>query len=320
MPFFTFFATTISATVCIQRAEKVAFPQKMDQDMMYPTFLSPKATSLLGSIIFVTLLGGTTSASADLLSDIQAKGVFTVGTEARFPPFEFVENGEIVGYSSDIMELIMAHPDMEGVTLDQLDLPWQGILPGLQASRFDYVVTSVTATAERYEAYHLSVPIADATMALLKKAGNDAIMTPEDIAGKRVGSQTGSAQLQALQNLAAELSAAGSPVGNIRDYVDFNEAYADLAAGRLDAVVNSLPNLLEAARERPDMFEVVADTFGPPTYFAWAARKDENSATLAAFMDERLVELNESGDLGRLQEKWFGRDMQLPTQMPNPAE
>jgi polar amino acid transport system substrate-binding protein len=272
----------------------------------------------LSALLIAGLAGSPVPAAADLLADIKAEGTFTVGTEARFPPFEFVEDGEIVGYSSDIMEHIMQ--EMPGVALDQLDLPWQGILPGLAAERFDYVVTSVTATRERYEAYHLSVPIADATMAVLKRAGDDSIDAPQDVAGKVVGSQAGSAQLQALEALAAELEAAGTPVAAIQTYVDFGEAYADLAAGRLQAVVNSLPNLLEAARQRPDVFEVVLPTFGPKKYFSWAGRKDEHSATLNAFMDEQLRRLNEDGTLAELQRKWFGDVMELPLDLPVPEE
>src|SRR5690606_38074353 len=98
---------------------------------------------------------------ADLLATVKERGVLTVATEARFPPFEFVKDGKIVGYSSDIMEHILK--ELPNVEYKQLDLPWQGILPGLAAKRFDYVVTSVTATKERYEKYHLSLPIADAT-------------------------------------------------------------------------------------------------------------------------------------------------------------
>jgi len=262
---------------------------------------------------------GALPAQADLLEEIKQRGTFVVGTEARFPPFEFVEGGEIVGYSSDMMEQIMAA--LPGVALEQLDLPWQGILPGLAAERFDYVVTSVTVTKERYDAYHLSLPIADATMAVIKRKGDDSIGSAEDIAGKVVGSQAGSAQLQALEALATELEAAGTPVSDIRTYVDFGEAYADLAAGRLAAVVNSLPNQLEAARQRPDAFEVVLPTFGPKKYFAWAGRKDEESASLNAFMDEQIRALNESGTLAELQRKWFGDVMELPSdQLPEPAE
>ena len=179
----------------------------------------------------------------------------------------------------------------------------------------------MTVTKERYDAYHLSLPIADATMAVIKRKGDDSIRSAQNIAGKVVGSQAGSAQLQALEGLAAELEAAGTPVSDIRTYVDFGEAYADLAAGRLAAVVNSLPNQLEAARQRPDVFEVVLSTFGPKKYFSWAGRKDAESASLNAFMDEQIRQLNQSGVLGELQRKWFGAVMELPSdELPEPAE
>jgi polar amino acid transport system substrate-binding protein len=256
--------------------------------------------------------------SAELLATVKSRGKLTVGTEARFPPFEFVENGQIVGYSADIMTEVMK--TLPGVQLERLDLPWQGILPGLAASRFDYVVTSVTATKERYQTYHLSVPIADATMAVLKRKGDAEIAKPDDIAGKPAGSQAGSAQLQALETLAADLKAKGTPVGRITTYTDFSEAYADLAAGRIRAVVNSLPNLLEAARQRPGIFEVVLPTFGPKTYFTWAGRNDPDSATLVALIDSELVKLNVSGKLAELQTKWFGAPMQLPNTLSVPEK
>ncbi|TBN12855.1 transporter substrate-binding domain-containing protein [Agrobacterium cavarae] len=269
--------------------------------------------ALLFGAALVTILSSTAANAADLLDKIKADKVFTVATEARFAPFEFVEDDKIVGYSADIMvEIMKALP---GVELKRLDLPWQGILPGLAAGRFDYVVTSVTVTPERMKAYHLSAPIADATMALLKRKGDATITKPEDIAGKAVGSQAGSAQLAALETFAATLKDKGGPV-TVSTYTDFSEAYADLGAGRIQAVVNSLPNLLEAARQRPDVFEVVLPTFGPKTYFSWAGRNDADSASLNALMDTELVKLNTSGKLAELQKKWFGAPMELPETLP----
>lgn len=277
-----------------------------------------RRTVFSGMVLAIGLtLSAGSAAAADLLASVKAKGKLTVGTEARFPPFEFVENGKIVGYSADMMDEVMKA--LPGVGLERLDLPWQGILPGLAAGRFDYVVTSVTATKERYETYHLSAPIADATMAVLKRKGDKDIAKPEDVAGKPVGSQAGSAQLKALEALAADLKAKGTPVAGISTYTDFGEAYADLAAGRIRAVVNSLPNLLEAARQRPDVFEVVTPTFGPKTYFAWAGRKSGDDAALNALIDAELVKLNTSGKLAELQKKWFGAPMDLPTTLPVPA-
>lgn len=267
----------------------------------------------------IALVGSFTiaPASADLLNSIKEEGVFTVGTEARFAPFEYIEDGEVVGYSADIMAEIM--PELEGVDLIRMDLPWQGILPGLERSRFDYVVTSVTATPERAERYHLSVPIADATMAILKRADEDGIAEPSDIGGKVAGAQAGSAQLKALEELAAELEAAGNPVSDIRTYTGVDEAYADLAAGRVDVVINSLPNLMEAERVRPEVFAVVG-TFGEPVYFTWAGRRDDDSASLNAFMDEQIRRLNKDGTLTELQEKWFGAPMGLPLEVAQSNE
>ncbi len=277
---------------------------------MMPSSIS---RALLFGAALVTILSSTAANAADLLDKIKADKVFTVATEARFAPFEFVEDGKIIGYSADIMvEVMKALP---GVELKRLDLPWQGILPGLAAGRFDYVVTSVTVTPERMKAYHLSAPIADATMALLKRKGDATVTKPEDIAGKAVGSQAGSAQLAALETFAATLKDKGGPV-TVSTYTDFSEAYADLGAGRIQAVVNSLPNLLEAVRQRPDLFEVVLPTFGPKTYFSWAGRNDADSASLNALMDAELVKLNTSGKLAELQKKWFGAPMELPETLP----
>jgi polar amino acid transport system substrate-binding protein len=245
-------------------------------------------------------------AKADLLDEIKERGVFNVGTESRFPPFEFIEDGKIVGYSQDIMVEIMK--GLPGVELERLDLPWQGILPGLDASQFDYVVTSVTVTGERYDRYAMSRPIADGTMAIMTKTAADDITTPADIAGHTVGTQAGTVHFEKLQEFAATLD---KPV-KITTYVDYNEAYADLAAGRIDAVANSLPNLLDAQKTRPELFAVAEGTFGPKSFFSWVARKDADSASLTEFMDASLERLQKDGTLAELQTKWFGAPMDLP--------
>ena len=92
-------------------------------------------------------------------------------------------------------------------------------------------------------------------------------MKPEDIAGKTVGGQKGTSQVEQLKAFAAKLP---KPV-EVKEYVDNNQSYADLAAGRIDAAVNSLPNLAYVAQQRPDTFAVVTPPFGQPTYFSWVA-------------------------------------------------
>jgi polar amino acid transport system substrate-binding protein len=275
---------------------------------------------LSASILAVALSSGfATTADADLLQDIKNKKEIVIATEARYAPFEFLQDGKIVGYSTDMLELIMK--DLPGVKLNRLDLPWQGVLPGLDAKKFDYVVTAVTVTKERAQRYHLSLPISDAALAILKRKGDAGVTKSEDIIGKPVGAQSGSAQLQGLQAFNEELKAksGGKGASEIKTYVDFNEAYADLAAGRTSAVFNALPNLLFVAKTRPDVFEVVPGTIGPKQYFSWAGRNDADSASLNKFFDDEIAKLNKSGEMARVQKKWFGFEMQVPAdKLPQP--
>ena len=210
---------------------------------------------------------------------------------------------------------------LPGVKVTRLDLPFQGLLPGLQTSKFDAIITAITVTAQRFDSYKLSLPIADATFAVVKRKGDDTIKSPDDLAGKVIGTQAGSAQLQGAKRFSDSLQAKGlKPISDFQTYVDFNEAYADLAAGRTDAVVNSLPNLLYLQKQRGDVFEVVEPTFGPKTYFAWAFRNDADSKSLAEFFDDQFRALVQSGAIAELQKKWFGFTMDLPTDaLPRPA-
>ncbi|RUX22074.1 transporter substrate-binding domain-containing protein [Mesorhizobium sp. M7A.F.Ca.US.011.01.1.1] len=278
---------------------------------MKPT-VSRSALGIFGAIA-LSMAVSVSGAHADALADIQAKGVFTVATETANAPFDFVKDGKIVGYTGDIIDIIMRDPVMKNVKLDRLDVPWSGILPGLAAGRFDFVVSALTVTEERAAKYHLTTPVADATVAIMKKASDDTITKPSDIAGKNVGSQTGSAQLAAAQAYAEELAKAGTPVASFKDYTAFDEAYADLAAGRVDVVINSMPNLLDAVRVRPEVFAMVDGTIGPKKYYSWAGRPGEDQEALNKFIDDKIAEMNKDGTLSKLQEKWFGVRMEVPS-------
>ena len=259
-------------------------------------------------------------ANADLLAEIKKRGEFIVGTEARFPPFEFVEDGKIVGYSTDIMAHVMKA--LPGVKLKRLDLPWQGILPGLAAAKFDYVVTSVTVTKERYAKYALSLPIADATMALVKRKGDDSIKAPADIAGPR-------------GRLAGRLGPAAGPPGlrqgargrgrgrqGDQDICRFQRGLRRSGGGADQRGMQQPAEPPRAGSQAAGRVRDGAADIRPQEVFQLGpGRKDAESASLAAFMDEQLAALNKSGVLTELQKKWFGGPMDLPSDsLPVPAD
>jgi polar amino acid transport system substrate-binding protein len=257
-------------------------------------------------------------ARADLLADIKQKGEIVVATEARYAPFEMLEDGKIVGYGKDILDAILV--DLPGVKLKQLDLPFQGILAGLSVKRYDFVATSLMITKKRMESYAFTNPIADASVAILKRKNDDSIRSPQDMAGKVIGVQAGSAQKTAVEKYVNEvLAPAGKSVKSISEFTDYNEAYAALASHRVDIVPQAIPNLAPIVKKRPDMFDIVLPPFGDKSYYAWVGRQDEDSASLIEFFNQGLLKLQQSGKLADLQMKWFGFTMEVPEgQFPQP--
>src|SRR5271154_7369183 len=159
----------------------------------------------------------------DTLAKIKRRDELTTATEMQFPPFDISDNGTYKGLDRDLVDAVAKEM---GVQVSYLDLPWTSVLPGLEAKKFDLVIAPVTITKERMKRYAFTVPIADATAALMKRANDKSIMKPEDIAGKTVGGQKGTSQVEQLKAFAAKLA---KPV-EVKEYVDNNQSYADLAA------------------------------------------------------------------------------------------
>jgi polar amino acid transport system substrate-binding protein len=267
-------------------------------------------TGLIGTASAATWLSGLKGALADdTLADIKKRGELVIATEMQFPPFDISDNGAYKGVDRDLIDEV--GKDL-GVKVKYLDLPWTSILPGLEAKKFDLCIAPVTITKERMQRYLFTVPIADATAALMKRANDASIAKPEDIAGKAVGGQKGTSQLAQLKAFAAKLP---KPV-DVKEYVDNNQSYADLAAGRIDASVNSFPNLAYAASQRADTFAMVTPPFGTPTYFSWVGRLDDKA--LVDAINAAIVATEADGRMAKIQKTWFGQTFDLPKTVPEP--
>lgn len=249
--------------------------------------------------------------AADLLSQVKSSGELVIGTEMQFAPFDFSEDGEHKGLNVEVFDEIGKEL---GVKISFVDLPWDSVLPGLEAGKFQVVAGPVTITKARMERYRFTSPIADASVALLKRAGDTSVSKPEDIAGKVVGAGKASSQLEQLKAYVATLPGGAE----VREYVDNNQAYADLAAGRIVAVGNSLPNIAYVAQQRSETFEVVMPPFGKKVYFGYLGRKDADSAPLLDAIDAALAKMKADGRLAAIQKKWFGVEMDVPATVTDP--
>jgi polar amino acid transport system substrate-binding protein len=259
------------------------------------------------------LVGATAGAYAqDALARVKESGALKVGTETAFAPFDFIDAGTHSGLNVDLYGEIAKEL---GVKIEWVLLPWEGVLPGLEAGKFDIVGGPATITKQRMERYRFTPPVAEATVALLKRTGDETVKKPEDVAGKVVGGGKASAQLEQLKAFVETLPGKA----DVREYPGNNEAYADLAAGRIVAVGNSLPNIAFVAKQRPDTFEVVQPPFGTKAYFGYPGLKDDDHKSLMDAIEAAMLKIKGDGRLATLQEKWFGAKFETPDLVNEPA-
>lgn len=244
----------------------------------------------------------------DILAKIKARGKLIAGTEATYPPFDFIKDGKVVGYGRDILENVTRKLNVE---LEYVDLPWAGVLPGLLAGKFDMVAAGVNITPERAARYAFTLPISEAAPAALKRKSDTSIKTVEDLSGKVVGTQLSSAGEQSSRAFDEKLKAAGKPgYKELKTFVSYTECYIALMNNTVDAVIQNKASFGALIKERPGLFDIVGN-IGDLRYIAWCTRPEEKA--LRDFVSDVILDLRNSGKIYELQDKWFGFRMEIPT-------
>jgi polar amino acid transport system substrate-binding protein len=255
------------------------------------------------AMAMIATLANTTMSHAATIDEVKSRGYLLVATEDNYRPFEFMEEGKPTGYDNELLKLV---EKSAGVEIRQQVLPWAGILPGVTTGKYDMALSAVLVTAARKDTFDFTSPTAQTSTYFATKKGSS-IVKPEDLIGKTVGSETGSAMLADLKDFDAKLKAKGEGLKEIVEYHGYPEAYQDLANGRLDAVANTDLSLISLVNERGDIF-AMGKAIGEPTYLAWAVAK--GNAGVLKMVDAALLELRENGEMYRLQKKWLGESFE----------
>ncbi len=265
--------------------------------------------------------GSSTSSSADgeststeakssgelTLEDIKAKGKLVVATEAAYEPFEYLDGDEIIGYDADLFQKICE--DL-GVELDYQDMPFQGILAGLEAKKYDVAGACLGITKERADKYSMTYPIQEGTTVLIKRKSDDSIQSVDDMSGKIVGTQTSCYNEPDAKSHSEALIAEGKEgYKELKTYDSFPEAYMELKNGAIDLVAQGYAQSATLVKNNPDDYEIVG-TIGTDTYLGWAVRKEDTE--LYDFINSEIAKFEEDGTMDELQEKWFGSTVELP--------
>jgi len=247
-----------------------------------------------------TLMSLSLPALAADLEEIQERGYMEVATEDNYAPFNFIENGDAKGFNADMLEELRDYADFE---VRQEILPWTGLLAAVSNDQYDMALTGASVSDERLRVFNYTPPYASAQHFAIKHAGDDSISDVDDLSDKKVGVQAGSVLLSRLPELEAMLEEDGGELGEVVQYESYPEAFADLANGRLDYVIDSAVPVNKLVASKPDIFAKGPAVSGAG-YVSWPVPKD--SPELLEYMTDFLEHLKANGRLAELQEKWFG--------------
>lgn len=236
-------------------------------------------------------------AQADELEKLKTTGEMRIAMSGQYPPFSFTnEKNEVVGFDASIGSEIAKRM---GLKANIVTTPFDGIIAGLLAKKYDAVVASMTITPEREKAVDFVGPYYHAGRTIVVKESSS-IQKLEDLNGKTVGVTMGDAH-EKWAKAQGDLS--------VRTYKGLPEMLIDLDAGRLDALVmDSIPVMI-AVKETGQKVRILdtPDIEGGRVALGIAIRK--NNPELKAEMQKTLEAMLADGGYEKISLEWIGSDI-----------
>ncbi|NCQ86034.1 MAG: ABC transporter permease subunit [Microcystis aeruginosa W13-18] len=223
---------------------------------------------------------------------------FRVATEATFPPFEFQQGGQLTGFDIDLMRAIGKEADLN---IDFRNLPFDGIIPALQARTVEAAISGMTITAERAQAISFSRPYFRAGLAIAVREDNRTIKNFEDLKGKRIAVQIGTT---------GALEATKIPGARVSQFDSAALALQELINGRVEAVVNDKPVTLYAIKQAGLRGVKVVGDLLTEEFYGIALPKNSPYLQL---INDALGRVIESGQYDAIFRQWFG---EKPPELP----
>ena len=142
-----------------------------------------KATKVLTLALAMIMLAGVLTACG---GGSKSGDTLTFGTNAEFPPFEFVTSSGVIGeYDGIDMAIAKKIADENGMTAAIENMEFDSLLIALQNGQIDAVIAGMTATDERRETVDFSTTYYTATQVMIVKEDSD-IAKATDMADKKI--------------------------------------------------------------------------------------------------------------------------------------
>lgn len=225
---------------------------------------------------------GANSALADKL---------VVATDTAFVPFEFMQDGEYVGFDIDMWNMIAEELELE---FELRPMDFNGIIPGLQTGQVDVALAGITIREDRAEVIDFSDGYYDSGFLIMVPVDSD-IEGFADLEGKTLAVRTGTS--------AADYARDNFTETTLRQFPNIDNAYLELRTGRVDAAMHDTPNVLYYIATAGDgQVKAVGEQMMAHQYGIGFPKGSD----LVEPVNQVLANMREDGRYDEIYMKWFG--------------
>ncbi len=218
-------------------------------------------------------------------------GTVVVATDATFNPFEYTdESGNLIGFDIDLMNEIAKKA---GITIEWANVPFDSVTAGLAECQYDAGIAAISITDERKKDMLFTAPYLDAGLIVVVNKETTDITGLADLKGKAVAAQLGTT---------GEIEAKKIEGVNYKPYDSYELAFLELANKGVDAVIADNPVAMGYIASNPEKLMAVGEVFNNDQYGIAVCKKN---ADLLAKLDKALKELQDSGYVAQLAEKYL---------------
>ncbi len=195
---------------------------------------------------------------------VRKDGAIAVGTDATYPPNEFLDTDgkTVVGFDVDLFEAVAARL---GLTVTWVPAPFPNIIPSVQSGKYEIGVSSFTVSADREKQVDM-VSYFSAGTQWASKAGNPTGVQPDAACGKRVAVQKGTVQVDDVTTRSQACTSAGKPAVTIDQYQGQDQATAAVASGKDDAMLADSTVIAYAVKQTNGGLALLGDIYDSAPY------------------------------------------------------
>lgn len=253
----------------------------------------------IASVAAVCAMAGV--ASADLINEIQERGVFKVGM-AESPPWQapHPSSGEYEGFNVDLAQRAA---DLMGVKLEVVPATWSTLIPGLTAKQYDVVFANLFATPKRALVVNFTEPYSTYGFHIVVNA-NSSVKSMDDLNSSDVTfvGMSGSVEETYPKEVYPEAKVKSIATNDIAAWI------GEVASGQADAAFLDPGTMRILTTRNPALGERLRvlnteDSLVKPVGLAYAVRPDDMH--MLQFLNTFIKDFVRNGEHITLRDKWF---------------